>query len=95
MPVIWFINFNTVLFLSVVIPNLVADCSYELFSISSTRDTKIIDFIEQLSDQCEFSIIITDPNAQKFLERKLNKTHIFVTNKAIVSNYLFHKHELR
>lgn len=53
-----------------------ADCSYELFSISSTRDTKIIDFIEQLSDQCEFSIVITDPNAQKFLEKKLNKTHI-------------------
>ncbi len=53
-----------------------ADCSYELFSISSTRDTKIIDFVEQLSDQCEFSIIITDPNAQKFLEKPLNKTHI-------------------
>jgi len=53
-----------------------ADCSYELFSISSTRDTKIIDFVEQLSDQCEFSIIITDPNAQQFLEKPLNKTHI-------------------
>ncbi len=53
-----------------------ADCSYELFSISSTRDTKIIDFVEQLSDQCEFSIIITDPNAQKFLNKRLNKTHI-------------------
>jgi len=53
-----------------------ADCSYELFSISSTKDTKIIDFIEQLSDECEFSVIITDPHAVKFLERKLNKTHL-------------------
>jgi len=53
-----------------------ADCSYELFSISSTKDTKIIDFIEQLSDECEFSVIITDPHAEKFLERKLNKTHL-------------------
>jgi general secretion pathway protein D len=53
-----------------------ADCSYELFSISSTKNTKIIDFIEQLSDECEFSIIVTDPHAEKFLETKLNKTHL-------------------
>ena len=53
-----------------------ADCSYELFSISSTKDTKIIDFVEQLSDECEFSIIVTDPYAEKFLETELNKTHL-------------------
>jgi len=53
-----------------------ADCAYELFSISSTKNTKIIDFIEQLSDECEFSIIVTDPYAEKFLETKLNKTHL-------------------
>ncbi|MBU0721248.1 pilus (MSHA type) biogenesis protein MshL [bacterium] len=53
-----------------------ADCSYELFSISSTKDTKIIDFIEQLSDECEFSIIVGDPHAEKFLDTKLNKTHL-------------------
>jgi general secretion pathway protein D len=52
------------------------DCSYELFSISSTKDTRIIDFVEQLSDECEFSIIVTDPHAEKFLETKLNKTHL-------------------
>ncbi len=54
----------------------IADCSYELFSISSTKGTKIIDFIDQLSDECEFSIIITDPYAEKFLETTLNKTHL-------------------
>ncbi|MEN8303944.1 MAG: pilus (MSHA type) biogenesis protein MshL [Campylobacterota bacterium] len=53
-----------------------ADCSYELFSISSTKDTKIIDFIDQLSDECAFSIIVTDPNAEKFLQTKLNKTNL-------------------
>ncbi|EDZ61661.1 type II and III secretion system protein [Sulfurimonas gotlandica GD1] len=53
-----------------------ADCSYELFSISSTKDTKIIDFVEQLSDECEFSVIVTDPHAEKFLETELNKTHL-------------------
>ncbi|MFK5937117.1 MAG: pilus (MSHA type) biogenesis protein MshL [Sulfurimonas sp.] len=53
-----------------------ADCSYELFTISSTKNTKIIDFIEQLSDECAFSIIVTDPNAEKFLDSKLNKTNL-------------------
>ncbi|MCK9473636.1 pilus (MSHA type) biogenesis protein MshL [Sulfurimonas sp.] len=56
--------------------NALADCSYELFSISSTKNTKIIDFIEQLSDECEFSIIVTDPNAQEFLDNSLNKTNL-------------------
>jgi general secretion pathway protein D len=53
-----------------------ADCSYELFTISSTKNTKIMDFIEQLSDECSFSIIVTDPNAEKFLNSKLNKTNL-------------------
>ncbi len=53
-----------------------ADCSYELFSISSAKNTKIIDFVEQLSDECGFSIIVTDPNAEKFLKTKLNKTNL-------------------
>ena len=56
--------------------NVLADCSFELFSISSTKGTKIIDFVEQLSDECEFSVIVNDPNAEKFLNTTLNKTHI-------------------
>ncbi|MDK9694749.1 MAG: hypothetical protein OEL19_10995 [Sulfurimonas sp.] len=55
-----------------------ADCTYELFSISSTKETKIIDFIEQLSDECNFSIIVTDPNAQKLLNSLLNKTNLII-----------------
>ncbi len=54
---------------------IAGDCSYELFSISSTKETKIIDFIEQLSDECDFSIVVTDPHAEEFLEKKLNKTN--------------------
>ena len=68
--------YGMILATSALFTQLHADCSYELFSISSTRDTKIIDFVEQLSDQCEFSIVITDPNAQEFLNKTLNKTHI-------------------
>jgi len=53
-----------------------ADCTYELFSISSTRNTKIIDFVEELSDECEFSIVIGDEKTEKYLTKKLNKTHL-------------------
>lgn len=53
-----------------------ADCSYELFNISSAKNTKIIDFVEQLSDECGFSIVVTDPYAEKFLETRLNKTNL-------------------
>lgn len=61
---------------SLLSSSAMADCSYELFSISSTKDTKIIDFVEQLSDECGFSIIVTDPKAQEFLDTKLNKTNL-------------------
>ncbi|MDB2562169.1 pilus (MSHA type) biogenesis protein MshL [Sulfurimonas sp.] len=66
--------------------NLYADCSFELFSISSTKNTKIIDFVEQLSDECEFTIIVTDPHAEKFLNTNLNKTHL----KNLTINEVFH-----
>lgn len=63
--------------LTIIFSNsLLADCSYELFTVSSSKNTKIIDFIDQLSDQCEFSIIVTDQDAQKVLSKKLNKTHL-------------------
>ena len=66
----------TVLLSALLSTSSFADCSYELFSISSAKDTKIIDFVDQLSDECGFSIIVTDPNAEKFLEKSLNKTNL-------------------
>lgn len=63
--------------LSLFISNHVnADCSYELFNITSTKNNKIIDFIEQLSDTCEFTIIIADSQSKDILNKKINKTHI-------------------
>lgn len=53
-----------------------AECSYELFSISSTNHTKIIDFVNQLSDECGYSVIVTDPKAEKYLNKRLNKTNL-------------------
>ena len=64
-------------FLTVLIStSLTADCSYELFSISSAKNTKIMDFVEQLSDECEYTVIANDTKTQKFLNTTLNKTHI-------------------
>ena len=71
-----------------------ADCSYELFSISSAKNTKIIDFIDQLSDECGFSIIITDPNAEKFLQTKLNKTNLKNLTINEVLNIILSDHNL-
>lgn len=53
-----------------------ADCAYELFNIGSANGTRMSDFIDQLSDECEFSVVVTDSDAQKILNSSLNKTHI-------------------
>jgi general secretion pathway protein D len=71
-----------------------ADCSYELFSISSSKNTKIIDFIDQLSDECGFSVIITDPNAEKFLQTRLNKTNLKNLTIDEVLNIILTEHNL-
>lgn len=52
------------------------DCTYELFNIGSAKGTKIADFIDQLSDECEFSVVVSDSEAEKILNSSLNKTHI-------------------
>jgi len=56
--------------------SLMADCSYQLFSINSTKNTKIMDFVNYLSDECEFSVLVNDKETQQYLQRTLNKTHL-------------------
>jgi len=56
--------------------NSFAECSYELFSISSTKNSRIIDFVNQLSDECGFTLIITDHKAEEYLKRHINKTNL-------------------
>jgi general secretion pathway protein D len=55
---------------------LQADCTYQLFSISSDKGTKISEFIDQLSDECAFSVIVADPETEKVLDKPLNKTKL-------------------
>jgi len=53
-----------------------ADCTYQLFTISSIKGTQIGEFVDQLSDECSFTVIVTDPEAEKLLSKELNKTNL-------------------
>ncbi|MDF1881887.1 pilus (MSHA type) biogenesis protein MshL [Sulfurimonas sp. MAG313] len=53
-----------------------ADCTYQLFTISSIKGTQIGEFVDQLSDECAFTVIVTDPEAEKLLGKELNKTNL-------------------
>ncbi|MEA3372487.1 MAG: pilus (MSHA type) biogenesis protein MshL [Campylobacterota bacterium] len=55
---------------------LSADCTYQLFTISSEKGTNVGEFIDQLSDECSFSVIIADIEAEKTLKKALNKTKL-------------------
>ena len=53
-----------------------ADCTYELFNIASVKGTTIGEFVDQLSEECGMSIIVTDPEAEKVLAKQMNKTFL-------------------
>ncbi len=53
-----------------------ADCTYELFNISSVKGTTVGEFIDQLSDECGMSLIVTDEQAEEILKKPMNKTFL-------------------
>ncbi|MGA9046242.1 secretin N-terminal domain-containing protein [Sulfuricurvum sp.] len=57
-------------------PALQADCSYELFNISSVKGTSVGEFVDQLSDECGMSVIVTDEQAEGILKKPMNKTFL-------------------
>lgn len=57
-------------------PAAQADCTYELFNISSAKGTSVGDFIDQLSDECGMSVIISDAQAEDILKKPMNKTFL-------------------
>jgi general secretion pathway protein D len=56
--------------------SLQADCTYELFNISSVKGTSVGEFVDQISDECGISIIVADPEAEKILSKQMNKTFL-------------------
>jgi general secretion pathway protein D len=61
---------------TLLIPPLHADCTYELFNISSVKGTSVGEFVDQLSDECGMSVIVTDEQAENILKKQMNKTFL-------------------
>ncbi len=55
---------------------LSADCTYELFNISSVKGTSVGEFIDQISDECGMSVIVADSEAENILKKQMNKTYL-------------------
>jgi len=52
------------------------ECKNEVFNVNSEKGTTISEFIDQLSDECSFSIIVTDKQARSILSSKMHKIHM-------------------
>lgn len=50
-----------------------AECTYELFSINGAKGMSIADYIEQLSGECELSLIISDTQAEAKMHKLLHR----------------------
>jgi len=57
-------------------PTLQADCTYELFNISSVKGTSVGEFVDQISDECGMSVVVADEQAEDVLKRPMNKTFL-------------------
>ena len=53
-----------------------ADCTYELFNISSVKGTSVGEFVDQISDECGMSVIVADAEAENILKKQMNKTYL-------------------
>lgn len=76
-----FTNHTRALFLSMTTAALLAsplqaDCTYELFNISSIKGTTVGEFVDQLSDECGMSVIVGDAEAENILKKPMNKTFL-------------------
>jgi len=56
--------------------SLNADCTYELFNISSIKGTTVGEFVDQISDECGMSVIVGDTEAENILKKQMNKTYL-------------------
>ncbi|WP_281950833.1 pilus (MSHA type) biogenesis protein MshL [Nitrosophilus kaiyonis] len=53
-----------------------ANCDMQVFNISSAPGTKINEFINQISDECGFTVLIKDKEAKKILNTRLSKINL-------------------
>ncbi len=53
-----------------------ADCQYRLFNITSANGTKIRSFVNQLSKDCQFTVIVRGKYTKNKLKKRLSQTYI-------------------
>lgn len=53
-----------------------ADCTYELFSISGAKGMTIADYVDQLTSECELTLVISDAEAEKKMGKVLQRTNL-------------------
>jgi general secretion pathway protein D len=53
-----------------------ADCTYELFSISGAKGMSIAQYIDQLTNECDLTLVISDNEAQKKMAKSLQRTNL-------------------
>lgn len=53
-----------------------SDCTYELFSINGAKGMTIADYVDQLSNECELTLIISDKEAEKKMAKSLQRTNL-------------------
>jgi general secretion pathway protein D len=51
-------------------------CENRLFNISSTKDSRVIDFVEQITEFCKINLIIGNSLDNDVLEKSLNRVYI-------------------
>lgn len=61
---------------AILVSSVHADCTYELFNIASVKGTTVGEFIDQMSDECGMSLIVTDAEAENILKKQMNKTYL-------------------
>ena len=53
-----------------------ADCTYELFSISAAKGMTISEYIDQLTNECDLTLIVSDTEAEKKMGKSLQRTNL-------------------
>ena len=53
-----------------------ADCTYELFSINGTKGMTISEYVDQLSNECDLTLVIGDDEAEKKMQKRLQRTNL-------------------
>jgi len=69
--------YKLLLTLTLIFSTLYAkECKNEIFNVNSDKGTTISEFIDQLSDECSFSVIVTDTQAKNILSSSMDKIHM-------------------